>query len=258
MSINVSGNIISSTGFTTSSEIVNTPTIVTDGLVLWLDAGNIASYNNSASYYDCGYGCQYYASSPGCTNCNTQIKDMSGYGNDGTFYDGASVLYSDAGGYVNFDYTNDSIKGFGNFGSPTTFTLSAWVNSTNIALDQNIFNANGPVFLRITSSTIRCNVYTGTWIFVNGSITLSSNTWYNLVLTYDQSFVKGYVNGVLDINSAKTGVPQWGSLQSIGYTTGGEDAPGVSKLAVAQIYNRAITSDEVIQNFNADRQRFGI
>jgi hypothetical protein len=101
-------------------------------------------------------------------------------------------------------------------------------------------------------------VYTGTWIFVNGSITLSSNTWYNLVLTYDQSTVKGYVNTVLDVNSVKTGSPIWGSLNSIGYTTGGEDAPSVTNIANAMIYNRALTAEEITQNFNAQKGRFGL
>ena len=115
-----------------------------------------------------------------------------------------------------------------------------------------------PFFLIITSSTIRCAVYTGTWIFVNGNITLSSNVWYNLVLTYDQVFVKGYVNGVLDVNSAKTGTPVWGGAIRLGYTTGGEDAPSVTNIAVAQIYNRALTAAEVSQNYEATKTRFGL
>ena len=101
-------------------------------------------------------------------------------------------------------------------------------------------------------------MYTGTWIFVNGSITLSSNTWYNLVLVYDQSTVKGYVNNVLDVNSAKTGNPVWGSLNSIGYTTGGEDAPSVTNIANAIIYNRALSATEITQNYNATKARFGL
>jgi hypothetical protein len=104
MSVNLSGNIISSTGFDTAGNILNSQNIVTDGLVLWLDAGNLASYNyvagTGAGYYDCGYGCQYYASNPGCTNCNTQIKDMSGFGNDMPLNNGASVIYDNTGGYI--------------------------------------------------------------------------------------------------------------------------------------------------------------
>jgi len=76
MGIIVGGNSMSG-HFNYVGESQNTPNIVTDSLTFWLDPGNDASYRNSSNYYDCGYGCQYYASNPGCTNCNTQIKDMS-------------------------------------------------------------------------------------------------------------------------------------------------------------------------------------
>jgi hypothetical protein len=189
----------------------------------------------------------------------TTWRDTSGNSNNGTLTAGPTYSSSNKGTIV-FDYLDDAITGFSNVGNPSTFTLSAWVRSSNISQAQNIFNANPPFFLRITSSTMRCAVYTGTWIFVNGNITLSSNVWYNLILTYDQAFVKGYVNGVLDVNSAKTGAPVWGGAGSIrlGYTTGGEDAPSVTNIAVAQIYNRALSASEISQNYEATKTRFGL
>ena len=210
--------------------------IVTNGLVLNLDAANKDSY-------------------PGT---GTTWTDLSGNGYNGTLVNGPSFLSNQNGGIFNFDYVDDYVSIGNNLGSPSTFTLNAWVRSSNIAQDQNIFNGNPPFFLRITSSTIRCAVYTGTWIFVNGSITLSSNTWYNLVLVYDQSTVKGYVNGVLDVNSVKTGTPIYGALNTLGFTTGGEDAPSVTNIAVAQVYNRALSATEVTQNYNAQKTRFGL
>ena len=187
-------------------------------------------------------------------------NDVSGNGRNGSLINGVTFNSFQNGGFLIFDYTDDYIGSFvdAQLGTPSTFTLSAWVRSSNISQAQNIFNANPPFFLRITSSTIRCAVYTGTWIFVNGSITLSSNTWYNLVLVYDQSTVKGYVNNVLDVNSVKTGTPIWGSLNTIGFTTGGEDAPSVTNIANAMIYNRALSSTEITQNYNAQKSRFGL
>ena len=188
------------------------------------------------------------------------INDVSGNGRNGSLINGVTFNSFQNGGFLIFDYTDDYIGSFvdAQLGTPSTFTLSAWVRSSNISQAQNIFNANPPFFLRITSSTIRCAVYTGTWIFVNGSITLSSNTWYNLVLVYDQSTVKGYVNNVLDVNSVKTGTPIWGSLNTIGFTTGGEDAPSVTNIANAMIYNRALSATEITQNYNAQKARFGL
>jgi len=211
--------------------------LVSDGLVLCLDAANRKSYVSGSSTW----------------------TDISRNGYNGTLTNGP-VFSSANGGHIVFDYTDDRIAGFGDFGQPSRFTLSSWVRSTNISQSQNIFNANPPFFLRITSSTMRCAVFTGSWIFVNGSITLSSNVWYNLVLTYDQSYVKGYVNGVLDVNSVKTGAPVWyvGTPYSLGYTTGGEDAPSVTNIAVAQIYNRPLSATEILNNYNATKRRFGL
>jgi hypothetical protein len=44
----------------------------------------------------------------------------------------------------------------------------------------------------------------------------------------------------------------------LGYTTGGEDAPSVTNIAVAQIYNRPLTASEISQNYQATKTRFGL
>ena len=53
MGIILGGNTLSGTTFNTIGEIANTPNVITDGLVLWIDAGNNYSYINSPNYYDC-------------------------------------------------------------------------------------------------------------------------------------------------------------------------------------------------------------
>ena len=108
------------------------PKIVRDGLVLALDAADKNSY-------------------PGT---GTSMYDLSGNGRNGTLTNGPTFNSANSG-FIVFDYTNDFIGSFvnSNLGTPSTFTLSAWVRSSNISLDQNIFNANPPFFLRITSST---------------------------------------------------------------------------------------------------------
>ena len=130
-------------------------------------------------------------------------------------------------------------------------TLSAWMRSNDITKSQNIISRNGPFFIRVTSSTLRVGVYTGTWVFVNGSTTLYSNTWYHLVLTYDGARVKGYVNGVLDIDVAQTGdMAAWSSTIRLGYTTGGEDAPMDGYIDDVRIYATALSQTDIALLYN--------
>jgi len=151
-----------------------------------------------------------------------------------------------------FSYTNQDFISLPYFKTDTqAITLSAWMRSNDITKSQNIISRNGPFFLRVTSSTLRVAVYTGTWVFANGSTTLSSNVWYHLVLTYDGARVKGYVNGVLDIDVAKTGdMASWAGTIRLGYTTGGEDAPMDGYIDDVRIYATALAQADITLLYN--------
>ena len=202
-------------------------------------------------------------------------KDLSGRGNNGTFTNNLdtgvdnlrdeNVIFPVENCYIDFDGTDDSVNvSISNMpvsalNAGGGLTLSAWVKSNNISTTQNIISRNGPYFMRIMSSTLRMGIYTGSWMFQNGSITLSSDTWYNLVITYDQSNAKSYVNGVLDKNIAKTGALLSNASQYLGYTPAvGEQASFDGLMGKISIYKVALTADQVKANFNANRSRFGV
>jgi hypothetical protein len=263
MSINVSGNLLSSTGFTSSGEIANTPNIVTDGLVLWLDAGNLASYNNSATYYDCGYGCQYYGSNPGCTNCNTQVKDMSGYGNDGALALGAAVRYTNYGGGVLFDGSNDTLTVTRN--SDIDFSnTTAWSIQMSFRIVSHV-NTYPGIFYKGNSGAggmgvIIFHVADGStiWKHNNGGGTigvLTIGSIYNIAITYSGSGnVNGYLNGV----SIGTLGTMSGTETSTNLIFGKADEYGNDELFTFMKYSKQLSATEVLQNFNTDRSRFGI
>ena len=273
MSINVNSNIISNTGFNTSGDILNSPSVVTDGLVLWLDAGNIASYNNVTNYYDCGYGCQYYASDPGCTNCNTQWKDMSGYGNDGTLGGNTVINYSNIGGSMYFDGVNDYVNiGINKSCNQLTadFTFSFWVYRESGGAAWG--NMMGDYYTNAIATTNEWQIMMN----VNGSFTLYKvgpgsiisgaasgfglNTWMHITFSRIGSTITMYSNGAYVTTGSDSG--------TFGTSTGnlniGVDGDNVSedfngKIAVVMIYKgKGLSTTEVLQNFNAGRQRFGI
>ena len=265
MGIDIGGSIVSSSGFDSSGNILNSPSIITDGLVLWIDAGNLACYNNTSSYYDCGYGCQYYASDPGCTNCNTQVKDMSGYGNDGTLVNGVAITYSNVGGTINFDGTNDYVNiTHSSSIQPSTgvITTSAWFYSveTGSIHDRIILNKENEYEISAGGGYVSY-AFRPNWAWV-GLTAFNLNQWYNISLTYDQSYQRLYLNGVEVYNAALSGAI--GNTYSNDLRIGARSAPAAPSslfkgyIPVVQIYNRALSAAEVLQNFNTDRQRFGI
>jgi hypothetical protein len=142
------------------------------------------------------------------------------------------------------------------------FTMSAWINSTSISSTQNILSMNGPYFMRIDGSRVRFNVLTDTWLFQAGTTTLLSNTWYFLTMVWNGTAGTwtGYINGTQEFSTAKSGTVSATNFYGyVGYTPeGGEQSNFQGQIATVYYYNRALTAAEVIQNFNANRGRYGI
>jgi hypothetical protein len=272
MSIIIGGNTLSG-NFSNLGVIQNTPTIVTDGLILWFDAGNNATYTNTSNYYDCGYGCQYYSSNPGCTNCNTTVKDMSGEGNDGTLANGASISYSTGGGSMLFDGVNDFviIPTFTN-GPTSQITTEAWIRPSKPSVGTGTqrggaISSSSSMYLGIIDSTDGGSTFSLHWAnqtsvsrLYNWNGSIPNNAWTHITGTYDGGTSRAYINGVQVDSWAQTGTVTAGTYY-VG-TYGGATADGVhnfmGNISIARIYNRALTVTEIVQNYNNGRQRFGV
>ena len=186
---------------------------------------------------------------------NKDVKDYSGNKNHGVLT-GATPTTGRAGGAYNFNYANldrITIDSVSSHNVTNAVTISAMVKSNNMTQDQNIVSRNEQYFLRINNSKIRCAIYAGgTLIYPEGSITLQSNTWYHLVMTYDGSRVKGYVNSVLDVDVYKTGaLSDSDNPLFIGYTTVSEEQAAFNGIIdEVKIFNRALTAKEVRLEYN--------
>ena len=88
---------------------------------------------------------------------------------------------------------------------------------------------------------------------------LSNGVWMNVAATYDGTTPLIYVNGVSQTLTgqitAAAGVANKCYIGRIAYST-----PYYfnGKIANVKIYNRALTSTEVLQNYNATKDRFGL
>ena len=228
---------------------VDTP-VYNNGLVLNLDAGNANSY-------------------PGT---GTTWFDLAS-GNNGTLTNGPTYDTT-SGGVITFDGINDYIDfGLSNINLPTNITLSAWINqSSPLKMIGNIITKEGSgqtdLDYGLTTSP-NGNLY---FWFNNGSYRIhetstnvinSTNTWYNVVSVFDDTNnrVKMYVNGVEVYNQPETTslLAHTNSKLWIGWRNSlvsGQLFYG--SISSTQIYNRALSETEILNNFNSTRGRFGI
>ena len=282
MSINISGNTISSSGFTTNGEILD-PNIVTDGLALWFDPGNFYSSQGMSSYYNCGYGCQYYASDPGCTHCDTAILDMSGNGYDG-YAKTMSVLYNSTNGGgslyfpLNNNYTISGMTGWGSsFISVSGITVDAWYMPSGFtSLGGYIISNVGRFFPSgfYISVVLPPQITFGVVGNPSGGLVITSSTvpvkdtWYNIVGTMSctggtHMVLKLYINGELERSGSNVSTtPDLGTSSALLIGNEEIDGSGVrplpGNLGPIRLYNRPLSHDEVRQNFNDTRRRYGI
>jgi hypothetical protein len=227
-----------------------TSNIVTDGLVLHLDAGNTSSYP--------GTGIDWY--------------DLTNNDNDGTLLNGASYV-TDGGGSISFDGVNDYVN-YGdvmNKDGSTPFSVGVTFNADTLGLVGLIskykWNSWNGFIVCIISNKIYFLIGNGSnnAILVRGSTTITTGVYYNIVVTYDGSTnasgVNIYVNGVLE--SMVTSVDNFtGGLSNTDNLTVGafSDPTGYfnGNIYSSQIYNRALTESEIQQNYNTTKGRFGL
>ena len=221
------------------------PNIVTDGLLLAYDAGSERSYSGS-----------------GTTASN--IIDSS----TGTLVNG--VAFNSAnGGYWEFDGTDDYIS-IANANSPQFTANQAFTISYIVYLNRVTGTYMAPVMKGSFGSSYGHLIGSGTLFLVytdndsspelaiSGMLTNDTNKWVSITQTYDGNKIYVYRNGVLAGQSG-TGVSltvntsnlYLGSNNSTGYYLDGD-------VATVKMYNKALSASEILQNFNAQKSRFGL
>jgi len=236
------------------------PSIVTDGLVLNLDAANQSSYPGSG----------------------TTWTDLTGNGNDGTLQNGVGFNAAD-GGSLSFDGADDYV----NCGNSSTvnlsssFTSSCWFRVSNSAPNTTdskgliakytgfggnnrsqmlSFAGNNNSVTFIVSSDGTNTASTAKSISYSS---ISRETWYYLtgVFTASQK-MELFLNGLL-VTSDTTTLSQVFSSSTEPLAIGRQAIAQngfafKGNIAQVSIYNRALTAAEVLQNYNALKGRFGL
>jgi hypothetical protein len=149
-----------------------------------------------------------------------------------------------------------------------TVTFSAWIYRTSApnywaGIISNKVNVTDGICLLVNPSSRIFWQYDGgtTGVYaIDSGATLALNTWYNIVGVYDNVGLKTYLNGVLNASAADAGksISSAGNMDiTIGAQPGpASHFPGI--ISQCSIYNRALSPDEILRNFNNQQSRYGI
>ncbi len=230
--------------------IVNNTFTVTSGLVLNLDAGNTASY-------------------PGT---GTTWTDLSGNGNNGTLFSG--VGYNSAnGGSLVFDGVNDyvNLPNSLNLSTNSGFTICLFLqqNTTHTNTTWNYFYSKSSPEIEIGTYGTQSKVFVFKDNSVNSSISSGdiASSWSYMCFGTNPTTRTPFTHTFNSTGYYSATNPNAFTNQTLGFerlfTTGVSGGPqGIqyygAKCSVIQVYNQALTPEEVQQNFNALRGRYGL
>jgi hypothetical protein len=214
--------------------------IITNGLVLNFDASNPSSY----------------------VGTGVTINNIAGVGNTGILTNGPTFSQLN-GGSISFDGSNDIIV-VGNLGTfYSQGTINVWFNSRNLSTPLGVFSTNYDGFntnvLRIETGETLGSLKL--WVGGNGFgglifSNISLNAWYFITITWDQSTnnLSGYLNGILNVSSNAWSI--WPSaFVNLGIGMGYNRYLN-GNISQFNLYNRALSSTEVLQNYNATKNRY--
>ena len=224
--------------------------VLTNGLVFSVDAGFTPSFYTSGSTW----------------------KDISLSGATATLFNSPSFSAT-SGGFLRFSKASSQYATSTNIGSISNWTAEVWVRFNSSTTNQvamvigNQFNGTNAINFTIGTNgapgswNIQAGFFDGAWRNTTG-FAPALNTWYQIVGTYDGATIRQYVNGNASGGTLNyVGTPssggeirmmrRWDDVVSSGNLFDGD-------LAITRVYNRALTADEVLLNYNAQKTRFGL
>lgn len=224
---------------------INYPNVVTSGLTLFLDSGFIPSYKKSGSTW----------------------TDLSFSGKNATLINSPSFSSSNQG-ILLFSASSSQYATTADLGTLSNFTINCWYYMNTVpqsnkypALVCNTYDLVSKVNFSLGvnespwSGKIAGGFYNSGWYNAAG-FTPTANTWTNACVTYDGSNIKLYRDGVL-FSSAATSTAAVTSGQGVRIARRWDDVDYIDGyIPIVSIYNRALSGNEISQNYSAIYPRF--
>ena len=227
------------------------PKIITDGLVLCLDAGDRKSYSGSG----------------------TTWTDRSGNENNGTLTNGPTFS-SDNNGLIQLDGTNDNIRtlwGANHNPYNNPITVSCWFKIDGLTKSMIILSTgqargnndqNQRLYFGINTELsekfgwgIRSSLWGSSQIT---GITANTSDWFHVALVINSSNAYCYINNVLRDTKLVNSTYVLNDELWVGTHDNDTDFEFHGKIANVMVYEKDLSEAERTQNYNATKGRFGL
>ena len=226
------------------------PSIKTSNLVLWYDPSISASYSGSGS-----------------TINNLASTSLSGTMSNITH---TSPYFSYNGSSSQIAVADNALLEPGS----GSWTMEAWVYLANTGagtktilgkFDPGGMAADVSYSMRISGANAFAQMGDGTGSYINStSYTLSQNTWTHIIYVWKNGATKTletFINGtsIGTVNHALSSILNTSANLYIGSYNNGEYSQWMNgRIGVTRLYSAALTSAEVLQNYNADKSKYGL
>jgi hypothetical protein len=215
----------------------HSPSIITSGLVFYIDAANPRCYPGSG----------------------TDLTDnISGIGASLVGGVGFSTFNY---GFFTFDGSNDNIN-FGNSNSVRLLngTISAWVKATSPGAGfRGIMAKQNAYGLFYNDSVLAAYDWGAGGGTRSTGVNIADGTWKNVVMTFQSAVSNGtkiYINGSSVLTTTMTWLNDTQNLYGGAEVSANQYANCSG--SIFSLYNRALTAQEVLQNYNAAKKRYGL
>jgi hypothetical protein len=218
------------------------PNVVTDGLILALDAANTKSYVSGS----------------------TTWRNLSGNNNNSGSLVNGPTFSSANGGSIVFDGVNDSIV-TNIIGTIDNLTVECWYRGTKVTRN-HLWNFG----LIANNTNLSCNFNDSfdLWMYWEGGGTnrvrynidgsFTDNTIKCLVFTHTGSTNKVFLNGTELTITESGGIQTFTNVNGTGTFNLADVVAFSGNIYNVKVYNRALSATEILQNYDATKSRFGL
>ena len=223
------------------------PRIVSNGLVLCLDAANKRSYpGTGTTWTDLSGNSNNFSLINGPTFSNTNLGNIVFDGTDDYLLISSLVWDYNVNFTIQFWFNTNSLGGANGYGLFFNGSTGANTNRVQIAGD-----SNGSIYLNTVGSSVGDD-------FVSAAGLVTVGKWFNFAAVRNSGVITTYLNGT----SVASGNVNYSVSQQSNLYVGFVRSSGAlwylnGRMSSILINNRSFSSSEVLQNYNATKSRFG-